>query len=100
MSYIPNVERSINAEGPWYRPIKAVDFDKFKVISAAAYLENNAEEDAVVHRNSQCDMLFIMAPKSIGWKIKIVPFTMDATTLKKRMVEIINSSTDGTIEIE
>ncbi|PAK18927.1 hypothetical protein CJO36_09975 [Megasphaera elsdenii] len=100
MSYIPNVERSVNPEGPWYRPIQKVNFDKFKVISAAAYLENNAEEDAVVHRNSQCDMLFIMSPKSIGWKIKIVPFTMDATTLKKRMVDIINSSTDGAIEIK
>lgn len=99
MSYIPNVERSTNPEGAWHRPRQGINFDNFKVISAAAYLEKYAEDDATVHRNSQCDILFIMSPKLAGWKIKIVPFTDDAVSLKNRMVEIINSSVDSAIEI-
>ncbi len=100
MSYVPNVERSINPCSSWHSATQKVNFDYFKIISAAAYLEKYAEEDSIVHQNSQCDMLFIMSPKVAGWKIRIKPFTPDAITLKAYILKIIDSLVDDTIEIE
>lgn len=100
MSYAPNVERSVNSCGSWHNPTQKVNFDSFKIISAAAYLQKYAEEDSIVHQNSQCDILFIMTPKLRGWKIRIKPFTPDAITLKKHISQIINSLGDNTIEVE
>lgn len=103
MSYLPNAERSINPYSSWYSATQKVNFDNFKIISAAAYLGKYAEEDSVVYENSQCDMLFIMSPKEAGWKIRIKAFTPDAITLKAYILKGIYSladNTDNTIEVE
>ena len=103
MSYLPNTERSINPYSSWYSATQKVNFDNFKIISAAAYLGKYAEEDSVVYENSQCDMLFIMSPKEAGWKIRIKAFTPDAITLKAYILKVIYSladNTDNTIEVE
>ena len=84
MDFIPNVERSAgqNSATNWKQSKQYTDKNQFKIISAAAYLRQYAQNNNVVFSNSNCDMLFIMEPSNCGWKIEIVTSNSDSKTLK------------------
>ena len=45
-------------------------------------------------------MLFIMSPKSAGWKIEIVTYTQEANHLKEYMKRLVDASHDNSIELK
>ncbi|EFE87434.1 hypothetical protein [Fusobacterium periodonticum] len=81
MNYVPNVERPYN--GIWTQSKQHVNVNRFKIISAAAYLREYTQENKKVFEHSNCDMLFIMEPIKYGWKIEIATATYQAKILKE-----------------
>ena len=93
MDYIPNVERRFFPRTQeWVRSESFVDFDAFKIVSAAAYLRGSAQKNRIVFERSNCDMLFIMEPVEHGWEIEIVTATHRAEVLKEFICEKIEES--------
>lgn len=93
MDYIPNVERRFFPRAQeWVRSESFVDFDAFKIVSAAAYLRGSAQKNRIVFERSNCDMLFIMEPVEHGWEIEIVAATHRAEVLKGFICEKIEES--------
>lgn len=93
MDYIPNVERRFFPRTQeWVRSESFVDFDAFKIVSAAAYLRGSAQKNRIVFERSNCDMLFIMEPVEHGWEIEIVAATHRAEVLKGFICEKIEES--------
>lgn len=91
MDYIPNVERLISPYlGEWSRAERLVDFNEYEVISAAAYLRTEAEDNDIVFNRSNCDILFIMEPLEHGWEIEIVAATHVAAILKQFICDKVN----------
>ena len=81
LSFVPNAERTKEGND-WHEGDKKIKISNYEMISAAAYLKTYAQEDNVVRANSQCDMLFVMEPKQIGWIIEVIPYTDMANRLK------------------
>lgn len=93
MDCIPNVERRFFPRAQeWVRSESFVDFDAFKIVSAAAYLRGSAQKNRIVFERSNCDMLFIMDPVEHGWEIEIVAATHRAEVLKGFICEKIEES--------
>lgn len=94
MDYIPNVERfaSPRYTGLWTQSERFVNYDRFVMISAAAYLKGFAQPNEIVFAKSRCHMLFIMEPAKHGWEIEIVTATQPAKVLKKFICEKIDES--------
>lgn len=93
MRYIPNVERlTYPRTTQWIQAEHFVDYDRFEMISAAAYLKGFAQSNNIVFEKSKCDMLFIMAPTKHGWEIEIVTNTQSAKVLKEFICDKIGRS--------
>ena len=100
MDYVPNVERlAYPYTGPWTQSERAVDFNAFETISAAAYLRSSARPNHAVFERSNCDMLFIMNPVEYGWDIEIVTATRASEILKAFICEKIEESGFNAITI-
>ena len=100
MNYVPSVERSRTPNSNWKQGSRLVNKNDFVIVSAAAYLKESAQYSSTVHDNSNCDMLFIMSPKSAGWKIEIVTYTQEANHLKEYMKRLVDASHDNSIELK
>lgn len=98
MNYIPNVEK--DASDKWHQSTKYVNFNDFEIISAAAYLKSEAQDNSTVFNNSNCDMLFLMTPNKKGWLIEIVPRTNPSKILKQYIQKQISSIPESDIVIK
>lgn len=97
MNFVPSVERSCKADSDWKQGSARVDKNDFVMVSAAAYLKDSAQYSTTVHDNSNCDMLFIMSPKTAGWNIETVTYTREANHLKEYLKRLVAASQDNSI---
>lgn len=98
MNYVPNVERAKNSS--WKQSTSPVNFKDFEVLSAAAYLKSEAQNNSTVFANSNCDMLFIMNPDKVGWTIEIVTKNKSSEVFKAYMQKAISQAGKSEIQIK
>ncbi len=98
MNYVPNVERAKNST--WKQSTTYVNFKDFEVLSAAAYLKSEAQNNSTVFANSNCDMLFVMNPEKIGWTIEIVTRSKASEIFKAYMKKAISKTQNSEIQIK
>lgn len=91
MNFVPSVERNWKINEPWKRGTTIPSTDEFEMISVAAYLEIQAQDDDIVFKKSHCHMLFKMTPKSNGWIINIATNNEKASILKEYLMANIHS---------
>lgn len=91
MSFNPSVERQIDiSNNQWGISTQKICPDNFEFLSAAAYLNSNAQDKDSIFKKTGCDLLFLMQPGDIGWKIEIIPNNNKAEKFKNYILESIN----------
>lgn len=92
LTFVPNVERLLSpVTDGWKKASQRVPMEEFEILSAAAFLKNNAQSNSSVFSQSNCQILFIMEPIAKGWNIEIVPSSRKTIQLKEFLVRNVVS---------
>lgn len=84
-AYPPSVTRKVGPSqiSDWEIATERIKLAGFKLVSAAAYLNQSAQDDETVLSNSACDLLIIMDPQKAGWRIRMVHTSPQAAAVKR-----------------
>lgn len=100
-AYPPSVTRAVNTAqvSDWEIATKKVNLSDFELVSAAAYLQQYAQEDEAVFSNSACDLLLVMRPLEAGWRVRMVPRTPQAATVKRFLQDAVQREEGRGVDI-